>query len=147
MRYSFVNNKNLLFQSEKIGFGLLIEIRHQIPKSSQVQIGPPYDVCQACGPCWKKTRRPCNPKGSSDVCDSSAKHDWKTNAIYIMMKPNKQLKELPKHIPLNNKFDICWQFENSNNCPKGTNCQFAHSKEEIEVWNWMIENKGIIIFS
>ncbi|ESN94508.1 hypothetical protein HELRODRAFT_68674 [Helobdella robusta] len=61
------------------------------------------------------------------------------------MNVKKQLRPLPVRCPINNIFLICWNVQRGH-CSY-PNCQFAHCKEEKEMWQWMNENNMADIFT
>jgi hypothetical protein len=82
-------------------------------------------------------------KGSDRCSATASPHVWEANKVYVLMPSRKRVNQLPKRIPMNNNFALCRHMLTKRDCSMiNGGCQFAHSEEEIELWKWMVTNKG-----
>ena len=105
----------------------------------------PFNIIEACESCWRQGKQVCVKDETRDRCNSRGiGHNWSINArVYLTQPGNKELRLPPRKFPQNLEFVLCWDIQNKGRCTfRGAVCQFAHSKEEIMVWKWMISNKG-----
>lgn len=97
----------------------------------------PYVVTAICQTCWKNGKKSVQD-GDKDRCVKSHSN-WKTNKIFLLATANREIRPLPRKIPGGFAFIICKFIRNKAKCgyTGGGYCQFAHSQEELEVWQWM----------
>ncbi|OWF53235.1 helicase with zinc finger domain 2-like [Mizuhopecten yessoensis] len=97
----------------------------------------PYLVTAICQTCWKNGKKSVQD-GDKDRCVKSHSN-WKTNRIFLLATANREIRPLPRKIPGGFAFIICKFIRNKTKCgyTAGGYCQFAHSQEELEVWQWM----------
>ena len=104
----------------------------------------PFRIVDICGLCWKKgTKSACD--GTKDRCNGKGMgHIWSQNKTCLRVPGNKLIRPLPHRLPNNCNFIICKHVRAGKKCDYtlGGACQFAHSKEEIEVWTWMVNKKS-----
>jgi len=101
----------------------------------------PYRVTKVCSTCWRSGKIIDQTTPTTDII---CHHDHKWNAsdvTFLIMPAKKLLKPLPHRYPRDLSFSICWHIINQNRCDRA-DCSFAHSEEEITVWQWMATNKG-----
>ncbi len=91
--------------------------------------------------CWKTGVKSVQ-YGQKDRCSAKNRsHIWSLNNMFLITPQNKEIRPLPKKIPSN--FIICRHILAKKACDYAHGyCQFAHSQEEIDVWKWMVQNKG-----
>ncbi|XP_033763482.1 LOW QUALITY PROTEIN: helicase with zinc finger domain 2-like [Pecten maximus] len=97
----------------------------------------PYVITAICQTCWKNGKKSVQD-GDKDRCVKSHSN-WKTNRIFLLATANREIRPLPRKIPGGFAFIICKFIRNKTKCgyTGGGYCQFAHSQEELEVWQWM----------
>ena len=97
----------------------------------------PFIVQELCLTCWKKGKK--SPQdGTKDRC-VKIHPNWKMNRVYVVSPSNKEIRSLPRKIPTGFRFTLCRHIEKRGKCGytgEGP-CQFAHSREELEIWQWM----------
>ena len=103
------------------------------------------NVVAVCSSCLQKgniCRQGAGKK--SEMCNSSGvSHSWLGNKVFVLMPSRKRIKQLPNRIPMNCNFALCKHMQDKRKCDWiSGGCQFAHSEEEIELWKWMVANKG-----
>ncbi|XP_022318175.2 3'-5' exoribonuclease HELZ2-like isoform X3 [Crassostrea virginica] len=97
----------------------------------------PYIVQELCLTCWKNGKK--SPQdGTKDRC-IKIHSNWKMNRVYLVSPSNKEIRSLPRKIPTGFRFILCSYIEKRGKCgyTGGGPCQFAHSQEELEIWQWM----------
>nr|XP_022313830.1 zinc finger CCCH domain-containing protein 7A-like isoform X2 [Crassostrea virginica] len=97
----------------------------------------PYIVQELCLTCWKNGKK--SPQdGTKDRC-VKIHPNWKINRVYVVSPSNKEIRSLPRKIPKGFRFTLCNLIEKRGKCrfTGGGPCQFAHSQDELEIWQWM----------
>lgn len=135
------------------GSGVMIaetnETKSMLEKTAALsaEITCPYIIHKVCGLCFKNGSMKYQD-GNKDQCNNRNKAHlmWSKNCIYINMAQKKEIRPLPNKIPANLNFVICQHIREKKRCDYnlGGPCQFAHSQEEIKIWQWMVSNKGKI---
>lgn len=118
----------------------------QVPSEANSSTKCPYRVIEVCKLCLEKGAI---SRCKKDRCDGPGMgHIWSQNKLCLILPSKKKLSPLPRVIPRNLNFVICRHMLQKKKCDfvPGGLCQFAHSKEEIEVWTWMVRNNGKIGF-
>ncbi|XP_061191305.1 helicase with zinc finger domain 2-like [Saccostrea echinata] len=97
----------------------------------------PFVIQELCLTCWKNGKKSIQD-GSKDRCVKNHSN-WKTNRVYLASPSNKEIRVLPRKIPSGFRFILCSYIEKRGKCgyTGGGPCQFAHSQEELEIWQWM----------
>src|SRR6218665_233294 len=119
----------------------------QVPSEANSSAKCPYRVIEVCKICFEKGAV---SRCKKDRCDGPGMgHIWAQNKLCLILPSKKKLSPLPKVIPKNLNFVICRHMLQKKRCDfvPGGQCQFAHSKEEIEVWTFMARNNGKIWFT
>lgn len=96
-----------------------------------------YIITAICQTCWKNGKKSVQD-GDKDRCIKSHSN-WGTNKIFLLATANREIRPLPRKIPGGFAFIVCKFIRNKQKCgyTGGGYCQFAHSQEELEVWQWM----------
>ena len=93
----------------------------------------PYRVKAMCYSCYLQGK---------NMKDAKCGHSKESSGVvYLTIPGHKRIRNLPKTIPKNYNFAICFSMKN-NKCQSHVECTFAHSQEEIEVWQWMCYNNS-----
>lgn len=102
----------------------------------------PYIIQELCLTCWKNGKKSFQD-GTKDRC-VKIHSNWKMNRVYLVSPSNKEIRALPRKIPTGFRFILCSYIEKRGKClyTGGGPCQFAHSQEELEIWQWMCVHEG-----
>ncbi|CAH1794927.1 unnamed protein product, partial [Owenia fusiformis] len=104
----------------------------------------PYRLQYVCQLCWKngKTSEK-NPKVDDRCTGPGNGHIWSQNKACLLLPERKVIRELPYRIPKDCNFAMCTHIINKRECfyVVGKQCQYAHCREEMDVWTWMVKNK------
>lgn len=97
----------------------------------------PYHIITICQTCWKNGKKSLQD-GQKDRCIKNHAN-WNTNKIYLIATQNREIRPLPRKVPSGFGYRICKYIKEKNKCgyTGGGPCQFAHSQEELEIWQWM----------
>lgn len=102
----------------------------------------PWVILQICSTCWKNGMKSIR-NGDRDRC-AKGHSNWSANKMLLLATNNKEIRTLPKKIPTGFRFLMCKGIKERNKCAyNGTgHCSFAHSEEELKIWQWMCAHDG-----
>lgn len=112
------------------------------PTPAAATVRCPYQILEICSSCWKTGAQNEKAKDKDLCCNKSRPHQWSINRSYLVIPARKVLRPLPHTIPSKLKFVICIHVREKRQCTRETVCQFAHSETEMELWKWMVMNRG-----
>ena len=115
-------------------------VQHQNPKRGT---RCPFRLEQICTTCWKHgVKSQC--RDGEDKCQSVQAHIWSENHGYLLVPKNKIIRPLRLYTSEYRRSTLCRHSTSEKHLRTRENCHDAHSNEEIEVWDWMCKNKGIV---
>lgn len=104
----------------------------------------PWVILQICSTCWKSGQKSIQD-GNRDRCAKSHSN-WSANKMLLLAKNNKEIRPLPVKIPKGFRFIMCKGIQERNKCAYTGQgyCTFAHSEEELKIWQWMCAHEGML---
>ena len=112
------------------------------PAMPRPNVRCPHRILDVCRACWSTGARSEKDPNKNVCSNKSQAHQWSHNVMYLVVPANKVLRNLPHTIPRSGNFVLCTHVAERRPCHRETACQFAHSEIEMQVWKWMVDNKG-----
>ncbi len=101
-----------------------------------------------CSTCWYATCKQIIASSDGMLCNNNL-HDWRSERIVVASQSGKKpllIKPLPSvaiRSPDSFKYHMCYKVRHTGKCTL-TNCKYAHTTEEGEIWEWQARHRGKI---